>query len=88
MMTNNMMNYGRQNNINQTIQSIMQMKNQGYTPQAVMQMMMQSNPQYSQMISQMKNMANGKNPQEFITQLAKQNGVSEENINAIQQMLR
>lgn len=87
-MMNSMANFGRQNNINQTIQSIMQMKNQGYNPQSVMQMMLQSNPNYSQMLSQMKNMANGKSPKEFLTQLAKQNGVSEENINAIQQMFR
>lgn len=72
--------------INQTIQGLMQMKQQGKNPQAIMQMLMQRNPRYQQMLTQLKNMANGRNPQEFIMQLAKQNGVNEQNMQSLQNM--
>ena len=62
------------------------MRNAGQNPQAFMQMLIQRNPQYAQLLSQVQNMAQGRNPKDFLTQLAKQNGVSEQNINAIQQM--
>lgn len=73
-------NYGGQPDINQIIQNLIQMKNSGQNPQAIMQMMLQNNPQLNQVLAQMKNMANGKNPQDFIMQLAKQNGVNEQNL--------
>lgn len=72
--------------VNQVLQSIFQMKKSGQNPQAIMQMMMQQNPQFQQQIAMLKNMSQGKSPKEFFTQLAKQNGVSEENINQIMQM--
>lgn len=75
------------NNINQTIQNLMQLKNMGRNPQAIMQMLMQRNPNYQQAITRVQNMSQGKTPQEFITQLAKQQGVSEQNLQALQQML-
>ena len=74
--------------INQTIQNILQMRNAGKNPQMIMQMLMQKNPQYRQLVSQMQNMSHGRNPRDFLTQLAKQNGVSEQNIAAIQQMFQ
>ena len=74
------------NDINSVIQNIIQLKNSGRNPQAILQMMMQSNPQMQQYMAMFKNMANGKSPQEFITQLAKQNGVNEQNMNALSQM--
>lgn len=74
------------NDINSVIQNIIQLKNSGRTPQAILQMMMQSNPQMQQYMAILKNMSNGKSPQEFITQLAKQNGVNEQNMQAISQM--
>lgn len=74
------------NNINQALQSIFAMKNQGRNPQQIMQMLMQNNPQYQQTLATLQNMANGKNPQEFIMQLAKQNGVNQQNMNALMQM--
>lgn len=72
--------------INQTLQSIFAMKNAGRNPQAVMQMLMQQNPQAQQMLTQLQNMAQGRNMNEFIMQLANQNGVSQQNIQALQQM--
>lgn len=74
------------NDINSVIQNIIQLKNSGRNPQAILQMMMQSNPQMQQYMAVFKNMSNGKSPQEFITQLAKQNGVNEQNMQALSQM--
>lgn len=74
------------NDINSVIQNIIQLKNSGRNPQAILQMMMQSNPQMQQYMAILKNMSNGKSAQEFITQLAKQNGVNEQNMNALSQM--
>ena len=64
------------------------MRNAGQNPQMIMQMLLQRNPQYQQLLTQMQNMAQGRNPRDFIMQLAKQNGVSEQNINAIRQMFQ
>lgn len=74
------------NDINQIIQGIMQMKNSGKNPQMIMQMLMQRNPNYQQVMSRLQNMAQGRNPQDFIMQLAKQGGVNEQNLQALQQM--
>lgn len=74
--------------VNQALQSIFQMKNTGRNPQAVLQMLMQQNPQMQQLMTQFQNMSNGRNPRDFLTQLARQNGVSEQNISAIQQMFQ
>lgn len=76
------------NNINQTIQNLMQLKNMGRNPQAIMQMLMQRNPNYQQAITRVQNMSQGKTPQEFITQLAKQQGVSEQNLQNLMNMLK
>lgn len=72
--------------VNQALQSIFQMRNAGQNPQQIMQMLIQRNPQYSQMLTQIKNMSQGKSPQEFISQLARQNGVSEQNMAQLMQM--
>ena len=72
--------------VNQALQNIIAMKNSGKNPQMILQMLMQQNPQVSQMMTQFRNMSNGKNPRDFITQMARQNGLSEQNISAIQQM--
>ena len=76
------------NNINDVISQIMALKRQGRNPQAVMQMLFQQNPQYQQMATQLKNMAGGRNPQEFVMQLARQNGVTEENLKNMQDIFR
>ena len=73
--------------VNQALQNVFQMKNAGQNPQAIMQMMIQRNPQVQQQIAMLKNMSQGKSPQEFFSQLARQNGVSEQNITQLMQML-
>lgn len=72
--------------VNQALQSLFQMKNAGQNPQAIMQMLIQRNPQYSQMLTQIRNMSQGKNPREFVMQLARQNGVNEQNMAQLMQM--
>ena len=74
--------------VNQALQNLIAMKNSGKNPQMVLQMIMQQNPQVGQLMTQFRNMSNGRNPRDFITQLARQNGVSDQNISAIQQMLQ
>ncbi len=74
------------NNINEQISAIMSLKQRGMQPQQVMQMMLQQNPHLQQQLQTLQNMAQGQNPQQFVMQLAKQNGVNQENINAIMQM--
>lgn len=76
------------NDINAVISQIMALKKQGRSPQSVMQILMQRNPQYSQALQQLKNMSGGRNPKEFVMQLAMQNGISQENLQAIQELFR
>ena len=73
--------------INSTIQNIIALYNSGGNPQQIMQQMMQRTPQINQMQKQLQNMAQGRSPQEFLIQLARQNGVSEENIQGLSQIL-
>lgn len=75
------------NGINGQISALMSLKQRGMQPQQVMQMLIQQNPQLQQHLQTLQNMAQGKNPREFVLQLAKQNGVSEQNLNAIMQIL-
>ena len=74
--------------VNQALQNLIAMKNSGKSPQMVLQMVMQQNPKVGQLMTQFRNMSNGRNPRDFITQLARQNGVSDQNISAIQQMFQ
>lgn len=74
------------NDINSVISQIMGLKQQGMTPQQVSQMLFSQNPQIQMVKTQLQNMAKGRNPQEFIMQLARQNGVSQENLQAMQNM--
>lgn len=73
--------------INQTIERIIALHDSGGDPQQVMQQMFQKNPQISQMQTQMQNMAQGRSPKDFILQIAKQNGVSEQNLQGILRIL-
>ena len=75
-----------QNGINEQIQAIMSLKQRGMQPQQVMQMMFQQNPQLQQQMQTVKNMMNGKNPREFVTQLAKQNGANEQCMQMLMQL--
>lgn len=73
--------------INSTIQNIIALYNSGGNPQQIMQGMIQKNSQINQVQTQLQNMAQGRNPQEFLIQLARQNGVSEENIQGLSRIL-
>jgi hypothetical protein len=75
------------NQLNQNIDAIINMANMRKNPQQVMQMLIQQNPQVKQMMTQIQNMANGRTPQEFITQLAQQNGVSQDRIDQLMQIM-
>ena len=72
--------------VNQALQSIFQMRNAGRNPQQIMQMLIERNPQYSQMLTQIKNMSQGRSTKEFVMQLARQNGVNEQNMAQLMQM--
>lgn len=72
------------NDINSRIQAIIQLKQKGLTPQSAMQMLMQRNPNYQIAMQQLQNMSQGRNMKDFVVQLARQNGVSQENLQAIQ----
>ena len=74
------------NDINSRIQAIMQLKQKGFTPQSAMQMLMQRNPNYQIAMQQLQNMAQGRDMKSFVMQLARQNGVSQENLQAMQNM--
>ena len=74
------------NQFNYTLQNIMLAKKQGKNPQQIMQQIMQSNPQFQQTLTQLQNMSQGRNPKEFVMQLAMQNGVDEIGMQIIAQI--
>lgn len=75
--------------INQTIENLTRFYDSGRNPQQAMQMFMgNGNPQQiEQMKVQMKNMANGRSPANFIIEIAKQNGASEQNLKNLARIL-
>lgn len=75
-----------QNNINEQISLVMSLKQQGYTPQQALQYLSRQNPHINEGIATLKNMAQGRDMKQFVTQLAMQNGVSQENIQALYKM--
>jgi hypothetical protein len=74
--------------VNQALQSLFQMRSAGRNPQQIMQMMMQQNPQMQNALATLRNMAQGKNPREFFSQLARQNGVNEQNMAQLMAMFQ
>ena len=68
------------NQLNKTLQNIYNAKKQGKNPQVVMNMMLQQNPQMQQTLTQLKNMANGRSPRDFFTDLARQHGANDQSI--------
>lgn len=75
------------NQLNQNIDMIINMANMKRNPQQIMQMMLQQNPQIREMMTQIQNMAQGRTPQEFITDLAKQNGIGQDRIDQLLQIM-
>ena len=74
-------------NINQTLQNIINMANAGRNPQQLMQMLVQRNPRINQALTQLKNMAGNKSMPEFIEQYAKHNGVDQNTISQLTQIM-
>lgn len=74
------------NDINSIIQNIVQAKKSGGNPQAIIQLLMQRNPNLQEQLQMLKNMAGNRTPQEFVTQLARQHGASEQSIQSIQSL--
>lgn len=74
------------NQLMQNISAVLNMANSGRSPKDIMNMYFRSNPQFNQMMTQVQNMAQGRTPQEFITQIAKQNGVDQATIDQLMQI--
>lgn len=74
--------------INQLVQMIYTLKNQGKNPNDVYQMLMQKNPQYNLALTRYQNMTQGRNPKDFILQMARQNGLTEENAKLLTELLK
>jgi hypothetical protein len=70
-------------NTNPIVQKLIEIKNNGGTPQQAMQFLASMNPNINMAQTQLINMSRGRTPQEFIIQLARQNGVSPENMQGI-----
>lgn len=74
-------------NINQVIDNLRMFQQQGKNPNAIIQSMFQGNFPVNQMQTQLNNVCQGRSKTETLLQLAKQQGLSEENFNWINQML-
>lgn len=75
------------NDINQMIEGIIALHDGGGNPSKIMQTMYGKNPNINQMANQYKNMTQGRNTTEVLLQLAKQNGVSEKNLQGLARIL-
>lgn len=60
--------------MNQQLTNLIQMINSGNNPQQIFQQMINSNPQLSPVINQIRQ--SGMSPQQFVMQLARQNNVN------------
>lgn len=59
---------------------MMSMMSNAKSPQAILEAMFQENPQLRQVMEQLKNSSGGASPEQIARQLAKQNGISEEQL--------
>lgn len=75
------------NDLNATIERIIALHDNGGNPQQIMQQMMNRGTPIGQMQTQIQNMAQGRTPVEFILQMARQNGVTEQNIQGLARIL-
>lgn len=73
--------------LNQQLSNIIALYDSGGDPNKIMQQMLGKHPQINQMQTQLQNMSQGKTPSDFILQLAKQNGVSESNLQGLARIL-
>lgn len=72
--------------INSMLEQIIAIHDNGGTPQQLMGRFM-PNSNINQMKAQMQNMAQGRSPSEFILQIARQNGASEQNLQGLARIL-
>lgn len=68
------------NNPMNIFQMIDMVNGMGNTPDAMLQMLLQQNPQGKQTIEQLRNSSNGMSAEQIAKQLAKQNGISEQQL--------
>ncbi len=61
------------NNLNNSLQSIINLANSGKSPNEVINILIQQNPNVKQGLTQLQNMAQGRNMRDFVMQLMKQN---------------
>ena len=73
--------------LNQIISALRTYQQQGMNPNFLMQRIVNQNLPINQMGVQFNNMCEGKSKNEALIQLAKQQGLTEENLNWIAQML-
>ena len=72
--------------INRLIEQIIELHDKGGNPNQMMQQMVMGN-NINQMATQFNNMRQGMNNTQFIIQLAKQNGVTEKNLQGLARIL-
>ena len=73
--------------INQTLQGLLALKNAGRNPQQITQLLIRQNPQIQQAMIVLNNMSQGKDTRQFLSQLARQNGLGEQGLNQIMQII-
>lgn len=73
--------------LNQMVERIIALYDSGGDPNKMMQQMYQRNPNVNQMATQYKNMSQGRSNTEVLMQLAKQGGLSEQNLQGLARIL-
>lgn len=66
--------------MNGNIFQLMQLIQKSKNPRWVFEQMVQSNPRYQQVFNQLRNSSNGASAEEMARQLARQQGISEEQL--------
>ena len=73
--------------INARIEMIIKLYDSGGNPNEFMGKMFQSNPNFNAMNNQLRSMTQGKNTTDFLLEYARQNGVSEQNLQGLARIL-
>jgi hypothetical protein len=78
--------------INQRVETLLNLANSGGNPQTIMQQMMSrgfnaNTQQLNTAMTQMKNMAGGRSMPEFYIQMLKQNGLNDKNAEGLARLL-
>lgn len=80
------MNQNQKMDINQFISQMSNAQSRGVNPNMLINQMIQKNPNVRILQQRLANMAQGRSPQEFVIQLARQNGATEENAQKLAQI--